>query len=86
MISDYYETNDERTSLLAEGKVPIGIGARSVLKNCIADKNARIGRDCVLVNKDNVQQSDEYAHLGIYIRSGIIVIRRNATVPNGTTL
>lgn len=41
--------------MLAEGGVPLGIGAGSVIKNCIVDKNARIGRNVKIVNEKGVQ-------------------------------
>jgi hypothetical protein len=52
---DYYETEAEIASLLAEGKVPIGVGenTKKKIRNCIIDKNARIGKNVVIANSDN---------------------------------
>lgn len=52
MGADYYETEEERAQLLSEGKVPMGIGKDAVIKNCIVDKNARIGKDVQIINKE----------------------------------
>jgi glucose-1-phosphate adenylyltransferase len=53
--ADYYESEDQRQKVLSDGGVPLGIGAGSVIKNCIVDKNARIGRNVKIVNEKGVQ-------------------------------
>ncbi|XP_052180438.1 glucose-1-phosphate adenylyltransferase large subunit 1-like [Diospyros lotus] len=83
MGADYYQTESEIASLLAEGKVPIGIGRNTKIRNCIIDKNAKIGADVVIRNKDGVQEADRPEE-GFYIRSGITVILEKATIENGT--
>lgn len=85
MGADYYETNDERLSLLASGKVPLGVGQGSTLQNCILDKNSRIGSNCVIVNKDGVEESNREDQ-GFYIRSGIVTVLNNSTIPDGTVI
>jgi len=50
--ADVYETEDEMAALLASGKVPLGIGENAKLRNCIIDKNARIGKDVTICNTD----------------------------------
>ena len=52
MGADFYETDPEAAALLEEGKVPLGIGANTRLRNCIVDKNARIGNNVVITNTD----------------------------------
>ncbi|OAE24632.1 hypothetical protein AXG93_4080s1120 [Marchantia polymorpha subsp. ruderalis] len=83
--ADYYETDAERAALIAEGKVPIGVGANCKISNCIIDKNARIGSNVVIANADNVQEA-ERASQGYYIRSGIVVILKNSTIAPGTVI
>jgi glucose-1-phosphate adenylyltransferase len=83
--ADYYEDEAERAAVRARGGVPIGVGARSVVQNAIVDKNARIGADCRIVNAAGVEEADREAD-GFYIRSGIVVILRNATIPDGTVI
>lgn len=53
--ADYYESDEQRRKVSAEGGVPLGIGANSVIKNCIVDKNARIGKNVVIENTAGVQ-------------------------------
>ncbi|KAK9141785.1 hypothetical protein Syun_011185 [Stephania yunnanensis] len=85
MGADYYQTESEIASLLAEGKVPVGVGPNTILRNCIIDKNAKIGKDVSITNKDGVQEADRSKE-GFYIRTGITVILKNATIPNGTVI
>ncbi|KAM3301218.1 glucose-1-phosphate adenylyltransferase large subunit 2, chloroplastic/amyloplastic isoform X2 [Capsicum chacoense] len=85
MGADYYQTESEITSLLAEGKVPIGVGPNTNIQNCIIDKNAKIGKDVVILNKEGVEEADRSAE-GFYIRSGITVIMKNATIKDGTVI
>ncbi|KAH7427983.1 hypothetical protein KP509_10G070100 [Ceratopteris richardii] len=83
--ADYYETDAERAALLAQGKVPIGVGENSKIRNCIIDKNARIGKNVVLTNAENVEEADRSGD-GFYIRSGITVILKNSTIKDGTVV
>ncbi|KAL9418134.1 hypothetical protein AB3S75_041034 [Citrus x aurantiifolia] len=83
--ADYYQTESEIASLLAEGKVPIGVGRNTKIRNCIIDKNVKIGKDVVIVNKDGVQEADR-PELGFYIRSGITIIMEKATIEDGMVI
>ncbi|KAK3126739.1 hypothetical protein QOZ80_7AG0561590 [Eleusine coracana subsp. coracana] len=85
MGADYYQTEAERFSELSEGKVPVGVGENTKIRNCIIDKNARIGKNVVITNSENVQEADRPAE-GFYIRSGITVVLKNAVIPNGATI
>ncbi|KAF8690557.1 hypothetical protein HU200_040920 [Digitaria exilis] len=85
MGADYYQTEEERFSELSDGKVPVGVGENTKIRNCIIDKNARIGKNVVIMNSDNVQEADRPAE-GFYIRSGITVVLKNAVIPDGTTI
>ncbi|MGD1853735.1 MAG: glucose-1-phosphate adenylyltransferase [Leptolyngbyaceae cyanobacterium] len=82
MGSDYYESASESHQHLTRGKVPVGIGEGTVIKQAIVDKNARIGRNVKIVNKENIQEA-EREDLGFYIRSGIVVVLKNAVIPDG---
>ncbi|RXH73236.1 hypothetical protein DVH24_012920 [Malus domestica] len=117
MGADYYQTESEIASLLAQGKVPVGVGENTKIWNCIIDKNAKIGRNVVITNGDvstfetckeskrsdhhcilsdfNVDeialtsqgvQEAERADEGFYIRSGITVVLKNATIKDGTVI
>ncbi|KAK9137225.1 hypothetical protein Sjap_007819 [Stephania japonica] len=80
--ADYYETEAEVASLLAEGKVPIGIGENTKIRGCIIDKNARIGKNVVISNSEGIQEADRSSE-GFYIRSGIIITLKNSTIKDG---
>ncbi|KAJ8767176.1 hypothetical protein K2173_013573 [Erythroxylum novogranatense] len=83
--ADYYETEAEIASLLAEGKVPIGVGRNTKIWKCIIDKNARIGKDVTIINKDGVQEANRPQE-GFYIRSGITIILEKAIIQDGTVI
>ncbi|WOL11766.1 glucose-1-phosphate adenylyltransferase large subunit 1-like [Canna indica] len=85
MGADMYETKFEMANLLSDGKVPIGVGEDTKIRNCIIDKNARIGKNVVIVNKDGVQEADKTSE-GFFIRSGITIILKNATIKDGTVI
>ncbi|MQM09437.1 hypothetical protein Taro_042313 [Colocasia esculenta] len=83
--ADYYETDAEVGALLSEGRVPIGIGENTKIRNCIIDKNARIGKNVSISNSDGVQEADRSSE-GFYIRSGIAVILKNSTIKDGLVI
>lgn len=85
MGSDFYEPFAERQSGLQKGQVPVGIGNDTTIRRAIVDKNARIGRNVQIVNKDHVEESEKEDQ-GFYIRSGITVILKNAVIPDGTVI
>jgi glucose-1-phosphate adenylyltransferase len=83
--ADFYEELEVREAVVAEGKIPLGIGANTVIKNAIIDKNARIGKDCVLTNASKVKKlKDKKA--GYYIDDGILVFMAGAIIPDGTVI
>lgn len=53
------------------------------IRKAIIDKNVFIGKGAQLINKNNLR---EYDGQGIYIRDGIIVVQRGATIPPGFVL
>ena len=65
------------------GAPPVGVGKGSVVEGAIVDLNARIGRDVRLVNANNVQEA---AGDGWVIQDGIIVVPKNAVIPDGTVV
>jgi glucose-1-phosphate adenylyltransferase len=85
MGADYYESPLERAKNLEIGKVPLGIGANTTIQRAIVDKNARIGRNVRIVNKDRVVETSR-EDLGFVIQNGIVVIIKNATIPDGTVI
>lgn len=85
MGADYYDPLAERESGLSDGKIPLGIGADSTIRRAIIDKNAHIGHNVLILNKDRVEEANR-EELGFYIRSGIVVVLKNATIPDGTVI
>jgi glucose-1-phosphate adenylyltransferase len=85
MGSDFYESPQERLETVESGKVPLGIGANTIIQRAIIDKNARIGRNVRIVNRDHVQDGNR-EDLGFVIRNGIIVVIKNATIPDGMVI
>lgn len=85
MGADSYESEAQRAQVRARGGVPLGIGAHSVIQRAILDKNVRIGSQVKVINKDRVQEADRSA-LGFTIRSGIVVIEKNATLNDGMVI
>jgi glucose-1-phosphate adenylyltransferase len=85
MGADYYESPAERMQALDSGKVPLGIGANTTIRRAIIDKNARIGRNVQILNKEGTEESNR-EDAGFMIRSGIVVVIKNATIPDGTTI
>ena len=85
MGADYYQTEAEIAAAVAAGKVPIGIGAGSTVTNCIVDKNACIGKNVQIINKEGVQEAKDEAN-GYWIRDGIVTIIKDAEIPDGTIL
>lgn len=85
MGADYYEPLSESSRHLTRGKIPMGIGEGSIVRKAIVDKNARIGRNVQIVNKEGIEEA-EREDLGFYIRSGIVVILKNAIIPDGMVI
>ncbi|CAK9225025.1 unnamed protein product [Sphagnum jensenii] len=85
MGADYYETDQHRGELLLTGGIPMGIGKNSVVKRAIVDKNARIGSNVKIVNKDDVVEAARESD-GYFIKSGIVTIIKDAVIPNGTII
>ncbi len=85
MGADYYEDAPERKTQAETGGVPVGIGENTTIRRAIVDKNARIGANVMIINKEGVEESQQEER-GFYIRSGIVVVLKNATIPDGTII
>jgi glucose-1-phosphate adenylyltransferase len=81
--ADYYETLEEMQGTLARGVPTVGIGSKSVIENAIIDKNARIGRNVRILNKEGVKEKDGN---GYYIREGIVIVPKNGVIPDGMVI
>lgn len=78
MGSDYYETLIEIEN--DKIKILMGIGERCFIKNAILDKNCRIGDDVRINGGPHLEdtETDTYA-----VKDGIVVIKKEAVIPNG---
>jgi len=85
MGADYYQPYTERQSNSHRSSIPLGIGANTTIRRAIVDKNACIGSDVQIINKDHVEEAERES-LGFYIRSGIVVVIKNAVIPDGTII
>ena len=83
MGADYFETIQQIADAKENGIPMVGIGERSYLKNCIVDKNARIGNDVRIIGGNHLEPTD---HSLYTIKDGIVVIKKNAIIPNGFQL
>ncbi len=85
MGADFFESSDERALLRERGGIPVGVGQGTTVKGAILDKNARIGANVTIVNKDRIEEADRSEH-GFYIRNGIVVVVKSATIADGTVI
>ncbi len=78
MGSDYYETLEE----VEANKIDImmGIGERCFIKNTIIDKNCRIGDDVRINGGPHLKDKETDTY---FIKDGIVVIKKDATIPKG---
>ena len=84
MGSDYYENLNEVVKLgNTQQPPPIGVGERCYIENAILDKNCRIGNDVRITGGSHLKDAD-FEHYTI--RDGIVVVKKNAIIPNGTTI
>ncbi len=87
MGADYYQSYVERETAVESGmsEVPVGIGPDTTIRRAIIDKNARIGSNVRIINKDHVEEAERESQ-GFYIRSGIVVVLKNALIPDNTVI
>ena len=84
MGADYMETEQELANLASQGQVPVGIGTGSLIDGSILDKNCRIGRHVQVINRSGSNDSDQFEPC--YVRDGIPIVTKDATLPDGWTM
>jgi glucose-1-phosphate adenylyltransferase len=84
MGADYLETPAEVQQLTATGQIPVGVGAGSLVDGAILDKNVRIGRHVQIVNRSGIADCDDFQPC--YVRDGIPIVVKDATLPDGWTM
>jgi glucose-1-phosphate adenylyltransferase len=65
------------------GAPPVGIGEGSLIQDAIIDLNARIGRKVRITNKKGVRELEGENYV---IREGLVVVPKDAVIPDGTTI
>lgn len=85
MGSDFFEPLDKLKSNLDRSIPHVGIGENTIIGRAIIDKNTRIGKNVQLINKDGVTDADG-PDRSYYIREGIVIIPKGATIPDGTVI
>ncbi len=83
MGSDFFESIREIKGNLDSGTPHLGIGSNCTIRRAILDKNVRIGNNVTLVNKDKIEKFDA-ADGSFYIREGLIIVPKGATIADGT--
>jgi glucose-1-phosphate adenylyltransferase len=83
MGADVYESEGQKEGNRERGVPDIGIGAKSVIHRAIVDKNARIGEGVIISNDARVDEADGD---GWHIREGIVVVAKDAVIPDGTRI
>ena len=78
MGDDYYETLKDMEERKIE--VLMGIGERCFIKNAILDKNCRIGDDVRINGGPHLENKETDMY---FIKDGIVVIKKGATIPKG---
>jgi len=76
MGADYYESDTDDSE-------PFGVGDNTHIEGAIVDKNCRIGRDVRIVPRDGLEEGTTG---DVTVRDGIVVVRRDAVIPDGFTL
>ena len=83
MGADYYETDEEKRNNTKNGIPNIGIGHKTHIKKTIIDKNAHIGNNCSIGCGATPEDGEDALK---FIKDGIIVIKKNAIIPDGTII
>ncbi|MEO5567520.1 MAG: hypothetical protein ABIR92_03465 [Gemmatimonadaceae bacterium] len=83
MGADYFRWQEQDTRIGAISPAFPGVGQDAWIENAIIDKNASIGNRCVITNARGVQDGEGP---GFYIRDGIVVVVKNAEIPDDTVI
>jgi glucose-1-phosphate adenylyltransferase len=83
MGADFYETVAQRAENRLLERPSVGIGHDTHIERAIIDKNARVGREVTIRSHEGEPDRDEEQYS---IRDGIVVIPKNAVIPDGTAI
>lgn len=83
MGADWYENDEHRAYNRKHNILDVGIGEGTVIRNAIIDKNARIGKNCQIINEKGL---DEYQGENYDIHSGVVIVHKNAQLADNTVI
>ncbi len=83
MGTDDYESEFEMAQNRILNRPPMGIGRNCVIEEAIIDKNARVGNN-VKIRRRSVGESENGE--GWCVRDGIVVIEKEAVIPDNTII
>lgn len=76
--ADYFENET-----MLRRPIPIGVGRNTHIKHAIIDHNARIGERVTIRGSSGLKDAEGD---GFTIRDGIVVVHKDAVIPDGTTI
>ncbi len=85
MGTDFFESIEEISGNLENKKPHTGIGENTIIRRAILDKNVRIGKNVKILNRDNIENYDA-PDRSFYVREGIVIVPKNAIIPDGTEI
>ncbi len=83
MGADYYESREDVARNRDRGVPDVGVGRDCEIRNAIIDKNARIGHGVKLINRKGTANETAESYV---IVDGIIVVPKDAVIPDGTVI
>jgi glucose-1-phosphate adenylyltransferase len=84
MGADFYETAEQKAENRRLGQPDVGIGRGCTIEGAIIDKNSRIGEGVTIRSHPLDEEMVETENT--VIRDGIVVIPKNAVIPDGTII
>ncbi len=83
MGADFYQTPEQFEENARHGIPNIGIGDHATITNAIIDTNARIGSNVII---GNFEKRVDFGGEIFYVRDSLIVIPKDAIIPDETTI
>ncbi len=83
MGADYYQNTVEIMNNEAEGVPNLGVGKYCYIERAILDKNCSIGDNVRILGGQHLTDGDFEKYS---IKDGIVVVKKNAVIPSGTTI
>jgi glucose-1-phosphate adenylyltransferase len=84
MGADFYEDAARRATNRERDRPDVGIGSGTSIEGAIIDKNARIGKNVVIrPHPDDIEMVEEENYV---IRDGLVIVPKNAAIPDGTVI